>query len=237
MIKFKNQKILVIAPHPDDEVIGCGGLIHRAKKEGAKVYILFMTVGDVKAFSKKGFSTQNEREREVKRLAKFLKYDGYRIVFPGNEYHLKLDAVPQKEIAHEIERGEKISLEAIKPDIILAPQVDDYNQDHRAVARAVITATRPTPKDLKVSPPLILLYEFPVSDWSVLDQRPNANLFLKLDKKNIQAKMKAMDLYESQIKPYPHFISSEALNVLAKFRGIQCGVEHAEAFILKRLTV
>ena len=113
MISFKDQKVLILAPHPDDEVFGAGGLIHRIKREGGKVYILYLTVGTTRDFSKRGGSTEKERVREIEKAAKFLKYDGWKIAFPGNDYHMKLDSVPQLHLINEIERGDKISLEII----------------------------------------------------------------------------------------------------------------------------
>ncbi len=79
MFNLKNQKILVIAPHPDDEIFGAGGLIAKAKRLGSKVYVLYMTVGLSKDFSKSGSSTQGERIEEIKNVADFLKLDGWDI--------------------------------------------------------------------------------------------------------------------------------------------------------------
>ena len=75
MSYFKNKKILIISPHPDDEVFGCGGLIHRCKREGGEVYVLYLTVGTTKDFSAKGISTLDERMNEVEKVVKFLKID------------------------------------------------------------------------------------------------------------------------------------------------------------------
>src|SRR4051812_37271375 len=90
MIDLKNQILLVISPHPDDEVLGSGGLIKRIKDEGGKVYVLFLTVGVTVEYSQKGISTESERLKEIEEAAKYLKYDDYRIVFIGEDYHLKL---------------------------------------------------------------------------------------------------------------------------------------------------
>ncbi|MDP2692851.1 MAG: PIG-L family deacetylase, partial [bacterium] len=121
MLKFGPQRLLVIAPHPDDEVIGCGGLIKKIKDENGKVYVLYMTVGDTKDFSKKGFSSLNERLKEIDAVAKYLKVDGWDIALPGDDYHLKLDTLGQKALMDIIERESKVSIEKIKPTIVVFP--------------------------------------------------------------------------------------------------------------------
>ncbi len=167
MIPLNKQRLLVIAPHPDDEVLGCGGFIRRIKDEGGKVFILFLTVGTTKDFSRSGISTDSQRILEIKKVASFLKFDGWRIAFPGDDYHLKLDNIPQKDIIHEIERGEQISIQTIKPTIILTPQSADYNQDHRACTEAVFAVTRPAPNDLKPLQRVVLGYESVPAEWSI----------------------------------------------------------------------
>ena len=237
MINFKGQKILVLAPHPDDEVFGCGGLIARAKREGAKVYVLYFTVGTTKDFSKKGLSTQKERIKEVDQVAKYLELDGYKIAFPGNDYHLTLDNLPQKVLINEIERGDKISLEVIKPSTLLIPDPQDYNQDHRAVALAAIAATRPSPSRYKSFQPLVLTYEYSPSSWSQSSGEHSRNFFVSLTADDLAAKLKALALYKSQLKPHPHPLSVKTTRTLIELRGVQAGVSFAEAFCAKRVLV
>ena len=88
MINLRDQTLLIIAPHPDDEILGCGGLIKRIKEEGGKVYVLFMTVGTTVDYSSKGKSSYQERIKEIEKVAKFMQYDDYAIAFPGNNHHL-----------------------------------------------------------------------------------------------------------------------------------------------------
>jgi len=237
MIDFGKQRVLVIAPHPDDEVFGCGGLISRVKREGGKVYVLYMTVGTTKDFSKKGVSTKDERIGEIEKVAEFLKLDGWRIAFPGNEYHLRLDRMPQKELIDEIERGVKISLETLKPTVVATPALFDYNQDHRATSEAVITATRPAPPDFKALQPMVFMYEPSYGSWASADSLPSPSLFAELSNKDLQAKITATKLYASQRKNKSGALSIHGVRTLANMRGMQCGVKLAEAFFLKRLLV
>jgi len=237
MINLKNQRVLIIAPHPDDEVFGCGGFIHRCKEEGAKVYILFMTVGTTKDFSKKGLSTQKERVSEIERVASFLKYDDYRIAFPGDERHLRLDTCAQKELIDEIEQGKRISLQTVKPTILMTCHTNDYNQDHRMVGQASVTATRPTPTTFKNFQKLVFTYEYPPSSWSDRDTISYPNFFIELSKANLHAKLKALRLYKSQLKNHNGPLSVHAVKTLAHLRGVQSGVAAAEAFFVKRVLV
>ena len=122
-MELAKQTLLVIAPHPDDEILGCGGLIKKIKDAGGKVYVLFLTVGDTHDFSNKGLSTGKERQKEIEKVAKFLKFDDYYLAFGGNDHHLKLDLWGQKALMDMIERGSSVSLEKVKPTIVAFPFV------------------------------------------------------------------------------------------------------------------
>src|SRR3990167_4538917 len=123
---LKDETLLIVSPHPDDEVLGCGGLIKKIKDQDGKVFVLFITVGDTQEYSKKGVSNGHERISEIEKVAKFLKYDDYQILFEGNTFHLRLDSIPQIELVSKIEE----SLNRIRPTIVAMPQSQDYNQDH-----------------------------------------------------------------------------------------------------------
>jgi N-acetylglucosamine malate deacetylase 1 len=237
MISLKDQTVLVIAPHPDDEVFGCGGLIHRIKQEGGKVYVLYLTCGATKDFSQKGISTKEERMNELKKVAKFLEFDGWRIAFPGNEYHLRIDMVPKKDLINEIERGKSISLEAIQPTMVLTPSFFDYNQDHRAANEAVIAATRPTPPGFKQLQRIVLTYELPYGEWSSIEAISAPSFFVSLGLEDLEAKMKAVKLYKSQIKNNKSPLSPYGVQAMAAMRGLQCGMDMAEAYFPKRVLV
>ncbi len=229
-----DRTLLVIAPHPDDEIFGCGGLMYRVKKAGGKVYVLYLTVGTTKDFSRKGQSTLVERMKEIERVAKFMKIDGYKVAFPGNDHHLQLDALPQKVLINEIERGDGISLEALKPTTIAIPSAYDYNQDHRAANRAAITATRPVPDKFKHFVPTVLEYEFPYFTWTSEHEKPSPNVFVSLDDESLGAKLKALGMYKSQMKVNDGPISVYGAETLARMRGIHAGSKAAEAFVLHR---
>lgn len=234
---FQNHTVLIIAPHPDDEVFGAGGLIHRAKREGAKVFVLYMTVGTTKDFSKRGLSTEEERIHEIKKVVSFLHIDGYKIAFPGEKFHLKLDTLPQSTIINEIERGSDVSLQALKPTMVITSSKEDYNQDHRAAGLASITATRPQSDGVKSLQRTVLAYEYPASSWTTENTLPIPTVFFELTKQDLRAKLQALRLYRSQLKIKDGPLSVTAVETLAKIRGVQSGVPFAEAFFPRRLLV
>lgn len=234
MLDLRKQKLLIVSPHPDDEVLGCGGLIKKVKDAGGKVYVLFLTVGTTQDYSKSGKSTDKERLKEIEAVAKFMKFDDYKIAFPGDSFHLRLDDLSQKDIMHEIERGKGISLDAIKPTIVLTPPAHDYNQDHRAATNAVIAATRPAPEDTKPLQKLVLGYEsVPTAEWGSGTFR-NPNFFIPISEKELDAKLKALSLYKTQVRQKAHPRSLRSVKTLAAFRGIACGSEFAESYFVYR---
>jgi len=235
VFNLKNQTILIISPHPDDEIYSAGGLIHKAKRLGSSVYVLFMTVGLTKDFSNSKNTTQDQRIEEIKKVAKYLKYDGWDIAFPGNDYHLQLDNVPQKKLIHAIERGKKISLEKIKPTMVLIPSITDYNQDHRATCEAAITALRPQPPIHKSFQKCVLSYEYTPSSWSTEENAPLPNVAIELSKMDMDAKIHALKLYKSQLKNQNGPLSVKAIDTLARLRGIQNGTRYAEMYHAKRI--
>lgn len=237
MLDLRKQTLFIVAPHPDDEVLGCGGLIKKIKDAGGKVYVLFLTVGNTNDYSQKGFSSAHERIKEIEKVAKFLQYDDYTIAFPGNGFHLKLDQVPQKDIINQIENGTKISLNKIKPTIVATPHHADYNQDHRSTTQAVFAATRPAPDDQKPLQKMILGCE-PVitADWWDTTPR-HMNMFISLSDKDVADKISALKLYQSQIRNGAHTRSLASIKHLAYFRGIQAGTTAAEAYYCYRIIV
>jgi N-acetylglucosamine malate deacetylase 1 len=237
MLRFESMTALVIAPHPDDEIFGCGGMIHRLKAMNNKVYVLYMTVGTTADFSPKGRSTAEERVEEIKQVAAFLDLDGYQIAFPGDEYHLKLDAVPQKDLVHAIERGGDVSLQALRPEIVLTPSSADYNQDHRTISCATMTAVRPGAPGYKCFQPLVLTYELPYHQWHMADTLPTPSMFVSLEQADISAKLCALELYKSQLKAPDCPLSLRGVQALAGYRGLQCGAAAAEAFQIKRFVM
>lgn len=231
---WSNQRVLMIAPHPDDEVIGCGGLISRVKRAGGEVYVLFMTVGETADVSDAGRSTAAERLLEVEQVADFLGFDGHHVAFPGDQYHLRLDAVPRLRLVSMIERDSVVSIAALEPTVVLLPHGSSYNQDHRRTAQAAITALRPTDATVRHQPDLVLAYEQVADGWTT-DPLPPPAVFVELTDADLEQKIKALSLYASQHREHPSSRSGAALRSLAVVRGAQAGMPLAEAFHCLRM--
>lgn len=235
MIDWADQRLLVVAPHPDDELLGCGGLINRVKRSGGEVFVLFMTCGDTREYSPAGRSTARERQREIDEVTKFFDLDGHHLALPGERYHLRLDQVPQGRLVDVMERDSPLAISAIRPSVVLLPEITSYNQDHRAVAQAGITALRPGPGPDRHQPPLVLMYEEVADGWRA-EPIPPRNFHVAIDPVDLDQKMEGLRCYASQWRSHPHTRSEEALRALAAVRGAQCGAPLAEAFHCLRCT-
>jgi len=220
----KNVKtVLIIAPHLDDEVLGCGGVIARHVAQGDKVHVCFVAhrVYD---------HVYNAEKMEIERVHTFNAKEmiGY------NEFHFldlndeRLDACVQ-DIIIPLEKY----LIQTRPQIVYSPFCNDNNQDHQAVAKAVQVVLRPA------AVPFIerwLMYETPSSteqtpSVGILGFQPNVYYDIGdcLDKK-----LKAIACYETEARPFPNPRSTEGVKALAMKRGMECGLEYAESFMLVR---
>lgn len=233
---FTNKTVLIVAPHPDDEVFGCGGLIARMVRNNCKVYVLYITVGVTRDFSSKGSSGPEERQREIEKVAEYYGFVDYELALPGNDYHLKLDALPSSRLVSLIERDARCSLQNIDPDILICTDIDDYNQDHRALYSAVITATRPADSEFKRFQPLVMTYELPYASWRHSDTE-SATMYVELTDEDFERKIQALEFYSSQLKSERSPLSINGVTALARYRGLQTQAKYAEAFKIKRYVV
>ena len=114
------------------------------------------------------------------------------------------------------------------------PQSQDYNQDHRATAQAVITATRPAPSQFKPFQKTILVYEsIAVANWGH-SKSDNPNFYIELSEEELHTKLKALGMYRSQIRPGSHPRSIASVRNHARYQGMQIGVSAAEAYFCYR---
>ena len=215
------EKILVVAPHPDDETLGCGGTILKHVERGDSVYWLIVT----SMFKKEGYSGRKvaERRREIGLVGKAYGFsDVFELGFPTT----RLDALPVGRIVKSF--GEVIN--KINPDRIYLPHRNDVHSDHRVTFDAVISAAKgfraPYVKRLMMyevlsetefSPPLKEMSFMPNSYSDI-----SGYLGRKID---------IMKLYKSELgrRPFPR--SASNIRALAAFRGATAGVKYAEAFM------
>ena len=222
---LKNQCLLVIAPHSDDEVLGCGGLISKIKKEGGKVFVLIFNLGFEKDDTKE---SQEKRKNEVKEAMNVLKVDGYHLVHDQPDNNRDLDAEPLHSLIEVIESTSNVSLEKIAPTIVAIPTVFSHHQDHVHVHRACIAALRPISTPISK---IVLSYEAPEhSRWSASGVF-EPNLFVEIDDV-IENKILAFNKYRSQIRPGGR--DDDSIRNQAKYRGQEVGKNLCEAFYVHR---
>lgn len=230
MMDWQQQRVLIVSPHPDDEVIGSGGLISKVKGAGGQIFVQFVTLGDTRDISPVGVSTADERMGEIERVAGVLKYDEWDVALRGAQYHLRLDTMAQTDLVALLEDGCRLSLRAVEPTVVLAPVPWSYNQDHRAVAEAALTALRPVGRATGTGGPMVVaLFEEVADQWTPQATTP-PNLYVDLDEAHVDDKIEAMRTYATQVRPHPHTRSLEALCTMATVRGAHSGLAYAEAY-------
>lgn len=225
--------IAVVAAHPDDEVLGCGGTLARMAAEGHAVHILLISDGQtsraVKAGQPSVEKVLNARNSAARAACEILRGSSVETLgLPDN----RLDGMDLLDVVKHIESF----VERYRPALLLTHHSGDVNIDHRVVHDAVISACRPQPghpvKEL-------LFFEVPSStEW-----RPPAsasafcpNYFVDISA-TLPKKLEALNAYAPELRPFPHPRSIKAVTALAHWRGATVGVEAAEAFILGRKLV
>jgi len=209
-------RILVIAPHPDDEVLGCGGTIYRHSSAGDEVYLCVVTEAYTPDWSEEFIANRVE---EVVRSSKIL---GIKMTYCLKYPTVKLDTIPQKMLNESIAG----IVDEVEPEIVYIPHKGDLNKDHRLVFEASLVATRPANHIVQ----RILSYEtLSETEWGIEPFVPNVYVPIW-----IRQKIEAMEAYGSEVKPYPHPRSTEMIKALAMKRGSEVGVGFAEAFMLIR---
>ena len=224
-----DNRVLVVAAHPDDEVLGCGATIARLAREGAEVYLAILGEGITsrRASREAGDQAEVKALRECSRRVSSLlgAKDLIQHDLPDNRF----DTVPLLDVVKLVEELVK----RLQPQVVYTHHGGDLNIDHAVTSRAVLTATRPV-----VGCPVreLLAFEVPSStEWAFQQYEPSfrADVFMDVQA-TIEAKIKAMELYEGETRPFPHPRSAEALRAIARRWGSVVGVEYAEAFSLVR---
>ena len=225
MNDFSNEKLLVIAPHSDDEILGCGGLISKVKKGGGKVYVLIFNLGFEKDDTKE---SQEKRKNEVMNAMSTLNVDDYHVVHDKPDNNRDLDAKPLHSLIEIIETTSSVSLEKVEPTIVAIPTVFSHHQDHVHVHHACIAALRP------ISTPvsnIVLSYEAPEhSRWSATGVL-EPNFYVEIDDV-IDKKIDAFLKYTSQVRSGGR--DADSIKNQARYRGQEVGKNLCEAFYAHR---
>ncbi len=215
------MKVLIIAPHPDDEVLGCGGIIMKHNQLGDRVYLCIVTKAYTPDWSDDFLSN---RLKEIKDSNKTLNIKKtYLLGYPA----VKIDTVSQKELNESILEV----INEVEPDILYIPHKGDLHRDHRIVFEASIVASRPI-YEHKIRK--IMSYEVPSeTEWGQVIEPFIPNIYVDITDV-FKYKIEAMKCYGSELKKYPHPRSIEAIEALAIKRGSEVCVEYAESFMLIR---
>lgn len=224
---LSKQVLLVIAPHPDDETIGAGGLIAKIKDAGGKVFVLVFSAGTLEHFSLENLKVKGgTRLSELEQVMEFFKVDGWDLFYKNSKIHMQLDTLPRKELINVIEKESSVSLEKVHPTMVCIPH-PSFNQDHEAVFNASISALRPYLYTTKAFQNIVMIMDAPQLAWGKEPFRPNFYIDIT---KFLDKKLQAYKLHKSQARPEPHISSIESLQQLALWRGKEISTYAAEAY-------
>lgn len=215
---MSKTNVVVIAAHPDDELLGCGGTLARLADEGHQVTAIIACEGESWRYGEEGVGQVSHIEKAAK------------ILGIGEIRHFKLpdqrlETLPQTDIITPIEEV----LREVKPGIVFVQYGGDVNSDHQMLFKAALVATRPTEEFIE----LILAFDTASStEWAyprsfVPDTWVDISPYL-------DRKLEAMACYESEVRDYPHPRSIKGLEYKARAYGNQCCLDAAEAFMTIR---
>jgi LmbE family N-acetylglucosaminyl deacetylase len=217
------MRVLVIAPHPDDETIGAGGALARHIALGDEVYWCIVTQGYSPPWSEETLILAGKQIDQVQKIYGF--QEVFRLGFPT----VKLNTVPHIDLCTAIQKV----IKKINPDIVYTSSRNDANLDHRIVYDCTLVALRPLPGNTARR---VLSYE--IGYTGHFGVPAGASMFLPNVFINItlymNKKLAAMKCYETELRESPHPRSIEGIKLLARSRGLSFGFEFAECFELVR---
>ncbi len=224
------MSVLVIAAHPDDEVLGCGGTIARLAQEGETVSIAILGEGITSRYQQRDTADQELIQSLHKRSQDVATLLGAKELFMYTLPDNRFDTVPMLDVVKIIEE----LIQKFAPRVIYTQHGGDLNIDHVITYRATLTATRPMQKH-----PVREIYAYEVAsstEWAFQQFAPSfhPNVFVDIAD-TLETKVQAMQWYESEARSFPHPRSPQALRAIAQRWGSVVGYEAAEAFELIRL--
>tara|TARA_Y100000817_G_C16854572_1_gene543490 strand:- start:1276 stop:1917 length:642 start_codon:yes stop_codon:yes gene_type:complete len=210
------MNILIIAAHPDDEVLGMGATIKKLSKTN-NVSLLVVSEGASSQYDDKKMISV--RHNACLKSSKFLGIKNVKFLdFPD----MKLDTIPHVELNKKIE----IIIQKLKPKIIYSPPENDLNLDHQLVFNSTLIASRPHTSSVES----LYCYELP----GLVKKPFNPNVYVNIEKE-FESKTKAFKFYKSEVMNFPHPRSIKAIENLAIQRGIESGLKKAESFNLIKM--
>ena len=212
------NKILVVAVHPDDETLGCGGALLKHKDNGDETYWLICTKMDNNS------DYYTTRENEIKQASDAYKFDG---VFSLGLNTMRVDEYSMSELIGKVSKV----INEVKPNIIYLPFKGDVHSDHRKIFEASYSCTKvfryPFIKKIYMMETLSETEFAP----GVKEDAFVPNSFVDISK-YLDKKIEIMEIFKSEIEEHPFPRSERNLRALAILRGATCGCEYAESFML-----
>lgn len=218
-----NKKILIVAAHPDDEVLGCFGAVAKLIKEGYEAYTLILGEGKTSRDTTRVVATRKDEIKVLNsEIEKANKSIGIKKVFIESFPDNRFDSVDLLDIVKVVSQIK----DELEPDIIFTHYEYDLNIDHRITYKAVITATRPMTTEIVKE-----IYSFEIlssTEWNYpLSFSPDTYFDIS---DTINLKKNAMNEYASELCQYPHPRSIEGIELNAKYHGMRIGKRYVEAF-------
>lgn len=222
MVLLKAKKILIVAPHADDETLGAGGLLIRAKKMGIKIYWLLVTAPNKKFFSPEYIK---KHEEQIQKVKKFYGFTGlHKLHYPSAE----LEQVPKADIINSIQAG----IKKYRPDTIIIPHIADAHSDHYITHVSCMAACKIfklNSMGLKKIYSMEILSETDIFT-SKKDYQFQPNTWVNISN-FLNDKITAFKFYKTEIqKDGPR--SPERIKIQAKCNGVPLGWKAAERFCL-----
>ena len=222
------RSILVVAAHPDDEILGCGGVLASHAAKGDTVHVLIVAEGATSRDSRRDPDGRESELDDLKaaasRAASTIGAKApHMLGLPDN----RLDTLPLLDIIKPVEAV----VEAVAPEIVYTHHAGDLNVDHRIVHQAVVTACRPLPGS-----PVRAIYAFETvssTDWQTSGGTFRPQRWVDVEP-YLRCKRRALEAYATEMRPFPHARSFEAVEALARVRGASVGLEAAECFMVVR---
>ena len=212
------MEILILAAHPDDEVLGMGATIKKLSKNN-NVFLAILTDGASAQYNDKKMISV--RKKACQKSSKHL---GIKKIFFIDYPDMKLDTIPHVEINKKIE----LIMKEIKPEIVYSPSPNDLNKDHKIVFESAIVTTRPHSSNVKQ----FFCYEIP----GLQREQFCPNVYTDISKE-FKSKVKALNFYKTEMEDFPHPRSVKTLESQAHLRGMESGLKMAEAFqLIKMIT-
>lgn len=224
---------MVVAAHPDDELLGLGATMHKLiNEQGAVVHVVILGEG----ITSRSDTRDPEKWKEVlethhANMNAAGAHIGFASIHSYNFSDNRFDSHALLDIVKVVEKEK----EEFKPDIIFTHNAGDLNVDHRYTFQAVMTATRPMADEIVKA--VICFETNSATEWQYSNHPESfhPNFYMEIGEEDLQAKIDALGEYKFEIRDYPHPRSTKALRVLAEYRGFSSGYIMAEAFEIVRM--